>query len=91
MSCRLDSWVRKIPWRRKWQPTPVFLAWKIPWTEEPGELQSIRLPRVEHDSAYTHTQAVNNVERAFECIRIDYHIYITSGVIPSTHLKRRIL
>ena len=22
---RLDPWVRKIPWRRKWQPTPVFL------------------------------------------------------------------
>ena len=21
----LDSWVRKIPWRRQWQPTPVFL------------------------------------------------------------------
>ena len=21
----LQSWVRKIPWRRKWQPTPVFL------------------------------------------------------------------
>ena len=21
----LDSWVGKIPWRRKWQPTPVFL------------------------------------------------------------------
>ena len=20
----LDPWVRKIPWRRKWQPTPVF-------------------------------------------------------------------
>ena len=23
--CGFDSWVRKIPWRRKWQPTPVFL------------------------------------------------------------------
>ena len=23
--CRFNSWVRKIPWRRKWQPTPVFL------------------------------------------------------------------
>ena len=23
-----DSWVGKIPWRRKWQPTPVFLPWK---------------------------------------------------------------
>ena len=23
--CRLDCWVGKIPWRRAWQPTPVFL------------------------------------------------------------------
>ena len=22
------SWVRKMPWRRKWQPTPVFLLGK---------------------------------------------------------------
>ena len=21
---RFDPWVRKIPWRRKWQPIPVF-------------------------------------------------------------------
>ena len=26
--CRFDSWLRKIPWRRKWQPTPVFLPGK---------------------------------------------------------------
>ena len=25
------------------------LAWKIPWTEEPGELQSMGLQRVGHD------------------------------------------
>ena len=25
----VNSWIRKIPWRRKWQPTPVFLEyWK---------------------------------------------------------------
>ena len=23
--CRIDPWVRKIPWRRAWQSTPVFL------------------------------------------------------------------
>ena len=23
--CRFDPWVGKIPWRRKWQPTPVLL------------------------------------------------------------------
>ena len=26
--CRFDPWVRKIPWRRKWQPSPVFLPGK---------------------------------------------------------------
>ena len=26
--CWLDPWVRKIPWRRKWEPTPVFLTGK---------------------------------------------------------------
>ena len=25
-----DPWVRKMPWRREWQPTPVFLPGKSP-------------------------------------------------------------
>ena len=28
-----------------------ILAWKIPWTEEPGRPQSMGLQRVRHDSA----------------------------------------
>ena len=36
---RFDPWVGKIPWRRAWQPTPVFLPGE--WTEEPGGLQTI--------------------------------------------------
>ena len=68
-----DPGLRKISWRREWQPTPVFLppppkrglnetfsekamaphsstlAWKIPWTEEPGRLQSMWSRRVRHD------------------------------------------
>ena len=28
-----DPWVGKIPWRRAWQPTPVFLRGESPWTE----------------------------------------------------------
>ena len=27
---RLDPWVGKIPWKRKWQPTPVFLPGASP-------------------------------------------------------------
>ena len=29
-----------------------ILAWRIPWTEEPGGLQSMELQRVRHD--WTH-------------------------------------
>ena len=31
--CGFDPWVGKIPWRRAWQPTPVFL---------PGESHGLR-------------------------------------------------
>jgi len=24
-TCRFDPWLRKIPWSRKWKPTPLFL------------------------------------------------------------------
>ena len=34
-------WVRKIPWRRAWQPTPGLLPGESSWTEEPGGLQSM--------------------------------------------------
>ena len=44
-----DSWVRKIPWKRAWQPTPVFLPGESPWTEEPGRLQSMGSQTVGHD------------------------------------------
>ena len=30
-------------------PLSSTLAWKIPWTEEPGGLQSMGSPRVGHD------------------------------------------
>ena len=29
--------------------TEQILAWKIPWTEEPGRLQSMGSPKVRHD------------------------------------------
>ena len=57
--CRFDPWVGKIPWRRKWHPTPVFLPGKShgqrnlvgysPWTKKPGKLQAMGSQRVGHD------------------------------------------
>ena len=36
-------------WRRKWQPTPVFLPGESQGTGEPGGLPSMGLHRVGHD------------------------------------------
>ena len=38
-----------------------ILAWRIPWTEEPGGLESVGLQRVGHDEhTHTHTQINGN-------------------------------
>ena len=39
----------EIPWRREMAPHSSILAWKIPWTEEPGGLQSMGSQRVRHE------------------------------------------
>ena len=36
-----------------------ILAWEIPWTEEPGGLQSLGLQKVEHESATKQQQQDN--------------------------------
>ena len=67
-----DPWVkRKIPWRRKWKPTAVSLLEKIPWTEEPGWLQSMGSQRVRHNLA------LNNNRYSIVYM---YHIFIHSSV-----------
>ena len=42
---KIDAWVGKIPWRKSWQPTAVFLPGESLWTEEPGGLQSMGLQK----------------------------------------------
>ena len=52
-----NPWVGKVLWRRAWQTHFSILAWRIPWTEEPGRLQLTGSQRVGHnwsDVACTH-------------------------------------
>ena len=44
---RFNPWVGTILWRREEQPS--IPAWEIPWTEEPGGLQSMGSQRVGND------------------------------------------
>ena len=48
-----ETWVqalgREDPLEKEMATHSSTIAWKIPWTEEPGRLQSMRLQRVGHD------------------------------------------
>ena len=48
-----ETWVQSLGWEdalEKGMAThSSILAWRIPWTGEPGGLQSMGLQRVEHD------------------------------------------
>ena len=47
------TWVRSLGWEdpleKEMATHSSILTWKIPWTEEPGKLQSMGLQRVGHD------------------------------------------
>ena len=51
-----SPWMRKIPWRKKWQPTPVFSPGEIPWTEEPGGPQTMGSQRTGRNWVTTQQQ-----------------------------------
>ena len=40
---------RKYPLEKEMAPHANILAWRIPWTEKPGRLQSMESQRVGHD------------------------------------------
>ena len=48
-----ETWVRSLGWEdlleEEMAAHSSILAWRIPWTEEPGGLQSMESQRVGHD------------------------------------------
>ena len=48
-----ETWVQSLvqedPLEKEMATHSSTLAWKIPWTEKPGRLQSMRLQRVGHN------------------------------------------
>ena len=48
-----ETWVQSLglenPLQKEMATHSKILAWKIPWTEEPGGLQSVGSQRIGHD------------------------------------------
>ena len=68
-----ETWVlshgRKYPLKKEMATHSSILVWEIPWTEDPGGLQSIGLQRVRHDlvtKEQQQTHAIIGVQCAVE-------------------------
>ena len=83
MRLRFNPWVKKIPWKRAWWSTSVFL--RIPWTEEPDRLQSIGSQRVGHDwsdSALTDQVSTNQSVPVNQCkYKAGFHSLSTTDTV----------
>ena len=56
--CGFELWVGNIPWRRKWQPTPVFLLGQSYGQKELGELTFVGSQRAGHALATKQQQSI---------------------------------
>ena len=53
---QVQSLGQEDPLEKEMATHSSILVWKIPWTEEPGRLQSTGLQRVQHDEQQTLTK-----------------------------------
>ena len=75
-----DPWFGNISFLKKEMAIySSTIVWKIPWTEEPGRLESIESQRVRHDCDFT--SLIKNIISFFE------RKYTSSCVIPLVKLS----
>ena len=76
-----ETWVRSLGWEDPLEKEMVthsgMLSWKIPWTKEPGRLQSMGSQRVGHDQAtntycWSYVFLVNLIPRNYMYVNIMY-------------------
>ena len=77
-------------WEKAMAPHSSILAWKIPWMEEPGGLQSMGSLRVRHDFTFTFHFHELEKEMAIQSSVLAWRIPGTGepGGLPSTGWHR---
>ena len=67
-----ETWVQSLgqedPLEKEMATHSSTLAWKIPWTEEPGRLQSMGSQRVGHDGATSLSFFLSTKSRNFSYV-----------------------
>ena len=70
MPAMLETWVQSLGWDDPLEKGTAILssilAWRIPWTEEPGKLQSMGSQRIRHDRATFTAPLENDLEISYK-------------------------
>ena len=85
---KLETWVLSLGWEdpleKEMATNSIFLAWEIPWTEEPSRLQSMGSQRIRQDWATkdrTNTMLTLVPKRSqFSVIQL-FHYYYSTNII----------
>ena len=98
-----ETWVPSLCWEDALEERMAIhssiLAWRIPWTEEPGRLQFMESQRVGHDWAtythththtHTHTAAVHGVAKSWTRLS-DLNTHTHESVLhPLCHIAQNL-
>ena len=92
---RVQSLGREDPLEKEMAIHSSTIAWKIPWTEEPGRLQSMGSQRVRHDCVtnhitYRYTLIYSSVDGYLDCFHFGIYwlkkLYICVQVFAWTYI-----
>ena len=80
-----ETWVcslgREDTLEKEMAPHSSTLAWKIPWTEEPGRLQSMGLQRVGYDWATSLSNSYLTRTPVFKCVPSLVWLFVTPWTV----------
>ena len=87
---RFNPWVGKIPLQEEMTTHSNILAWKIPWTEEPGGPQSMGSHRVGHDLEIEHPYTrIRHLSRgSLLCFSYFFLFAYGSSVVPASFVQK---
>ena len=81
---QLNPWVGKFPWGKAWPLTPVFLPGGSPWTEEPGDRQSMGSQRVRRNWATKHSTESHQQNKLFFFLFFFFFFTTAQGMASET-------
>ena len=85
--CGFDPWVGKTPERRKTATHSSILELKIPWTEEPGRLQSTGSQRIAYNWVTKHDAACNKKRKTTWMMESDASVFRLSLKYPKRRFR----